>query len=40
MVVWSVPARNDLKNIHDYIARDSYLRDNPRINSCAGGKNE
>jgi len=23
MVKWSVPARNDLKQIHDYIAKDS-----------------
>jgi len=23
MVKWSVPARNDLKQIHDYIANDS-----------------
>ncbi len=23
MVVWSIPAKNDLKNIYDYIARDS-----------------
>ena len=23
MVIWSVPARNDLKKIHDYIANDS-----------------
>ncbi len=23
MVIWSVLARNDLKNIHDYIAKDS-----------------
>jgi len=23
MVNWSVPAKNDLKNIHDYIAHDS-----------------
>ena len=23
MVTWSVPARNDLKQIHDYIAKDS-----------------
>jgi plasmid stabilization system protein ParE len=23
MVIWSVPARNDLKKIHDYIAKDS-----------------
>ena len=23
MVNWSVPARNDLKQIHDYIANDS-----------------
>ena len=23
MVKWSVPAKNDLKQIHDYIAKDS-----------------
>ena len=23
MVVWSIPARDDLKRIHDYIAQDS-----------------
>ena len=23
MVIWSIPAKNDLKNIHDYIANDS-----------------
>ncbi|MFQ5753477.1 MAG: type II toxin-antitoxin system RelE/ParE family toxin [bacterium] len=23
MVIWSVPAKNDLKNIHNYIANDS-----------------
>nr|VFJ91967.1 MAG: Plasmid stabilization system protein ParE [Candidatus Kentron sp. LFY] len=23
MVIWSLPARNDLKAIHDYIAKDS-----------------
>ena len=23
MVIWSVPAKNDLKQIHDYIAKDS-----------------
>ena len=23
MVIWSIPARNDLKRIYDYIARDS-----------------
>jgi plasmid stabilization system protein ParE len=23
MVNWSLPAKNDLKNIYDYIARDS-----------------
>lgn len=23
MVIWSTPAKNDLKNIHDYIANDS-----------------
>jgi len=23
MVIWAVPARNDLKQIHDYIAKDS-----------------
>ena len=23
MVIWSEPARNDLKNIHEYIAQDS-----------------
>lgn len=23
MVIWSVQARNDLKKIHDYIAKDS-----------------
>jgi toxin ParE1/3/4 len=23
MVIWSKPARNDLKQIHDYISRDS-----------------
>lgn len=23
VIVWSIPARDDLKNIHDYIARDS-----------------
>lgn len=23
MVVWSIPARDDLKKIHDYIAQDS-----------------
>jgi len=23
MVIWSNPAKNDLRNIHDYIAKDS-----------------
>lgn len=23
VIIWSIPARNDLKSIHDYIARDS-----------------
>lgn len=23
MVIWSIPAKNDLKKIHDYIASDS-----------------
>ena len=23
MVIWSMPARNDLKQIYDYIAKDS-----------------
>jgi hypothetical protein len=32
MVKWSVPARNDLKQIHDYIANDSkYYAQNMNV---------
>ena len=42
MVIWSIPARNDLKQIYDYIAKDSkyYATNGVQILAIIHGKQD